>query len=200
MAGKKLIWGIILYVTLPYSLFSQYTVSYDTLLQERDLVLLRENTNIQQKSYRAELMVYKSIDETMKFISNPEAYKRWIGSIEEVELLSESLDKNGIYRILLDMNSIFKREGILKTRLTKVDHGVVYTVELDTANQRNLTYEPPKYVNLQWKLIRQKDEKVRVTLLFTGYTKTYGYLIDSILDKLYDMGLRKVVSDLQQVI
>jgi len=189
---------MILPIYLQYLFIVNITDSIDSIenivLEKKDIIIYDLDPSETINHFKAHYFVDASVQHFTDMILEPENHVRWVHNIKSAEKINESNDTVIYTRIIIGVQSIFKKEAIVKTTVNYDNNSkTTYVVQqIDDSIKYEAKHDKLNIFTANWQIKYVSDSKTEVELIFEGEKDDYPDFIDSFLRSLFIKKLYKL--------
>lgn len=186
-----LVYIIILPVYLQYLLFtdvSEQNSNKETIvLQKKAITIYDLDPSETVNHFKAHYFVDASKQYFTKMILNPKNHVRWVHNIKSAKNLNGSNDSIIYTKIIIGVQSILKKEAIVKTIVKHDDQSQTIHViqEIDNSFKYDTKHDKLNLFTANWEIKYVTENQSEVELIFVGEKDDYPDFIDSYLRSLF---------------
>lgn len=179
------------------SAYSQPQDSWNLIAETESVKIYQKDTLSHIKEFITDFSLEGSTTEIEELITNPLNYTEFIIGLDEMVFLHQLNNLEERYLFTMDVGSLFKRSGILRTNKDYSEGFINYTVNTDTTYLYDFEHPKATYFKVYWQLQTVNDNQVDVSLRYSAVTRKYYAFINRIIDRLYAYGFKKLIEDMK---
>jgi len=165
------------------------------VLDKKDIIIYQLSSQQGKNHFKAIYFVDINDGDFVKMLLNPENHKLWLSNIKKAENISEENDSLIYTRIVISVNTIFKKEAIVRT---SVEHNAKSDIthiiqEVDHSSEHEPKYKSFNDFKADWEIRKITENRIEVKLSFLGVKdKNYPRFISNFLESLFIKKLFKL--------
>lgn len=166
----------------------------DKVLQKKNIIIYDLDPSESNNHYEAIYYIDTDLNYFKNLVLNPENHEKWISNIKSAENISEINDSIIYTYVIISVQSILKKEAVVKTVIKKQPHSRQTNIvqQIDTSLEYDSRYKRLKNFTAQWNIREVGEHKIEVKLSFLGDKKDYPDFIDKYLRSLFVKKIYKI--------
>lgn len=196
--SKKIFLNLTFIIILfPYAINAQ---GDGVLLQDKDNIRIYKEQTDGSRKFKVLFEVNSELEQIENLVLTPTIYTSWFENILEVKKVNTTPDSLQTHWILIGVNKIFIREGVIRTHvISGVDNDMVkIEQELENPSEYNTgNYKPIRAFKGGW-ILRQTDSNcVQVEINFEGGEEDNAPILNNVLEKILIRKLNDIAENIR---